>query len=466
MAIIGYRELTSEELETARQEAGVPSNAATFKTDNGQWVFYNGLMFYQYFPLTSWAKLSFAQRSIVLRKPGPWTYLIAPLMPITDDATIPAPSTPPTPTPPIFTPQPPDITPLPVEQPATFPTEGSLRSFLTISEGGIEIFYTKDSMTPIPAKTVTVSNSSQTATVAVKFENFKGVSFSPNDFSVEPQTNQAVVVSFDPAQMNTLVEGITGIACAVTLRVTAIKQPVPVTPPPGTPPVITPTNGTWLEERFGGSPRSISFAQIFAQPPFATRNVSRINVTRSDITTEQSIRWTKRDTFQGGTYKLNITVDDGVRVYLDDQLVLDQWHDANTTSYSQNINVTAGEHTVKVLYYNSIDDGLCALDMILVSASPGTTDPITPPTIPTTPEPWFEPEPPHPVPIPLDIPLFPVTPPNSFTEPVVQIGDPFTDDGQIEFIIPEEDGIQPVFVDDNTSDEISPIQLFFRRFLQ
>ena len=43
--------------------------------------------------------------------------------------------------------------------------------------------------------------------------------------------------------------------------------------------------------------------------------------------TDFSVRWTGFFEFAGGTYRFTITCDDGARVWVDDVLIIDQWHD-------------------------------------------------------------------------------------------------------------------------------------------
>jgi PKD repeat protein len=66
-----------------------------------------------------------------------------------------------------------------------------------------------------------------------------------------------------------------------------------------------------------------------------------------------SARWTKTEVLPAGTYRMNATSDDGVRVYIDGVVVLDGWGDHPPTSYTQDVTLTTGEHTVVVEYYDS-----------------------------------------------------------------------------------------------------------------
>ena len=45
--------------------------------------------------------------------------------------------------------------------------------------------------------------------------------------------------------------------------------------------------------------------------------------------------------------------DDGIRVYLDDVLILDKWYDHAAVPMSADLFVTTGEHVVRVEYYEN-----------------------------------------------------------------------------------------------------------------
>ncbi|MFI9382107.1 PA14 domain-containing protein [Kutzneria sp. NPDC052558] len=67
-----------------------------------------------------------------------------------------------------------------------------------------------------------------------------------------------------------------------------------------------------------------------------------------------------------GTYTIKAWVDDGVRVFIDDQLVIDGWSDGGSRAYSGTYaNATAGAvKRIRVDYYNKVDVGLINLNWI------------------------------------------------------------------------------------------------------
>ena len=66
-----------------------------------------------------------------------------------------------------------------------------------------------------------------------------------------------------------------------------------------------------------------------------------------------SARWTGRARIEAGTYTFIARADDGIRVWLDGDLIIDAWRDQPPTEYRVTRNVSAGEHEVRVEYYEN-----------------------------------------------------------------------------------------------------------------
>jgi hypothetical protein len=66
----------------------------------------------------------------------------------------------------------------------------------------------------------------------------------------------------------------------------------------------------------------------------------------------------KTQSFAAGSYTFTATADDGVRVYLDGMLVIDQWKDQSATTYTASRTVTAGNLELKVEYYENGGDAV------------------------------------------------------------------------------------------------------------
>jgi hypothetical protein len=66
-----------------------------------------------------------------------------------------------------------------------------------------------------------------------------------------------------------------------------------------------------------------------------------------------SIRWTRKLTLNAGTYRFSVTSDDGARLYIDDQLKINQWPNSPSATTNVDLNLTAGNHDIKLEYYQS-----------------------------------------------------------------------------------------------------------------
>lgn len=66
-----------------------------------------------------------------------------------------------------------------------------------------------------------------------------------------------------------------------------------------------------------------------------------------------SARWTGRAYIAGGTYTFIARADDGVRVWIDNNLIIDAWRDQAATEYRASRAVSSGDHDIKVEYYEN-----------------------------------------------------------------------------------------------------------------
>ena len=66
-----------------------------------------------------------------------------------------------------------------------------------------------------------------------------------------------------------------------------------------------------------------------------------------------SVRWTRTISFTGGRYRFHLKGDDGIRLYIDNSRVIDKWIDQGFTEYTTDIDLSAGNHALKVEYYEN-----------------------------------------------------------------------------------------------------------------
>lgn len=66
-----------------------------------------------------------------------------------------------------------------------------------------------------------------------------------------------------------------------------------------------------------------------------------------------SARWQRYLDLAAGTYRFTVTSDDGIRIYVDSQLIINQWNDHAVQTFTADISLSAGHHQVTVEYYEN-----------------------------------------------------------------------------------------------------------------
>jgi single-stranded DNA-binding protein len=65
-----------------------------------------------------------------------------------------------------------------------------------------------------------------------------------------------------------------------------------------------------------------------------------------------SARWSRRQNFGGGVYRIEATIDDAMRVYLDGNLVINEWSEGQPPrTRTVDLTITAGDHDLRVDYF-------------------------------------------------------------------------------------------------------------------
>ncbi len=64
-------------------------------------------------------------------------------------------------------------------------------------------------------------------------------------------------------------------------------------------------------------------------------------------------RWTRTEWLKAGTYRIYATTDDGVRVFVDNQLVIDGWKVQAAATYFGDVALGEGNHELRVEYYQA-----------------------------------------------------------------------------------------------------------------
>ena len=64
-----------------------------------------------------------------------------------------------------------------------------------------------------------------------------------------------------------------------------------------------------------------------------------------------SVRWTATRHFEAGIWRFHVRVDDGVRLFVDGQLLIDKWVPQAPTEYTAIVVLSEGEHSIKMEYF-------------------------------------------------------------------------------------------------------------------
>ncbi|MBL8030271.1 MAG: NPCBM/NEW2 domain-containing protein [Candidatus Doudnabacteria bacterium] len=123
------------------------------------------------------------------------------------------------------------------------------------------------------------------------------------------------------------------------------------TPPP--PPVVP--QGPWTAQYYNWTSANDYFKTLRLTRTDAAINFEwDMNSPANGVTNEKfAVRWTADLNFPvTGTYNFSAETDDGMRIWIDNVLVLNKWQNQSTT-YRFSHNLTQGKHNIKVEYYEN-----------------------------------------------------------------------------------------------------------------
>lgn len=132
-------------------------------------------------------------------------------------------------------------------------------------------------------------------------------------------------------------------------------------------PVVTEVpDGAWLAEFFGN--RDLAAQPVASRADLAIdfdwgAGAPELGVPADNF----SVRWTRTiDVTTAGTYRLRTETDDGVRVRVDGDLVIDDWTEHAPTVNQTDVELTAGPHVFVVEYFDAYGDAVARFGYGLV----------------------------------------------------------------------------------------------------
>ena len=173
---------------------------------------------------------------------------------------------------------------------------------------------------------------------------------------------------------------------ATPLPPTATNTPAPPTPTPTSPPptaTLAPPTATPLPPTATPVPPTVSPTPVtitdwrgeyypnpsLQPPPKLVRNDRVVDFTFASGASpvpglpadNWSARWSRTWTFDEGTYRFHLLVDDGARLWINGQLLIDAWADGPAREFSRDLYLK-GQASIQLDYYNHLGEGRARLN--------------------------------------------------------------------------------------------------------
>jgi LysM repeat protein len=136
------------------------------------------------------------------------------------------------------------------------------------------------------------------------------------------------------------------------LKIPCTAPPPKPKPKPTPKPTPPPSTGAWRGQYWDN--------RFLSGNPKFVRNTNLVNFSWDTAGpgggiggTNYSVRWKRTKYFDAGRYRFNAISDDGVRVWVDGILIIDEWHDTAPRHYIADKELSAGNHTLQIDYYQN-----------------------------------------------------------------------------------------------------------------
>ncbi len=116
----------------------------------------------------------------------------------------------------------------------------------------------------------------------------------------------------------------------------------------------------WRAEYFDN--RNLTGQPVLVRYEAAIDHDWRLNAPDGHVPADSfSARWSAYLWFDQGVYLFKAYVDDGVRVWIDGQILFDLWRDQTAALYSQQATLSGGYHSIRMEYYDNIGNAVAML---------------------------------------------------------------------------------------------------------
>jgi uncharacterized protein YraI len=144
--------------------------------------------------------------------------------------------------------------------------------------------------------------------------------------------------------------------------------------PIGGPVTQPPVPGNWRGEYFNGVTPGNNLLLV-RDDPMINFNWGSGSPAPNVPVDRFSARWTRTADLAPGRYRFQAFFDDGVRVWVNGRLVIDEWHDARGKTYTADVDIAGGSTSLQVDYYENIGDARAQLTWSQIGGGGGTVQP-------------------------------------------------------------------------------------------
>ena len=191
---------------------------------------------------------------------------------------------------------------------------------------------------------------------------------------VEPPATDTPIVIFSSVSPTATDAGQAATSTATPTPLPPLPTPTPIVPTPYPSPTMPTPFPTGDAARWRGEYYS---NPDLASTPFMVRNDAYVDFdwgrgapVAGMPADDFSVRWTRSLFFDAGTYRFHVTVDDGVRLWIDGQLVIDEWNVGSMRPFESDRTFAGGHHIIVLEYFEQFGKAAIHLSWAPAEAYP------------------------------------------------------------------------------------------------